>query len=139
MARHLRRAGHGVVFLAVALVGGCSAARDPAAMTELARLHSEPLDVIVLSSHDTLRRGRDTFIIEFRSGDRLVDVGTLRATANMPMPAMAMFATIDVRRTETAGRYTANAEFEMAGTWRMALEWEGPVGRGSVAFSGTVR
>jgi len=134
-----RQAGCGVVFLIAAVLGGCNAAMDPAAMTELQRVSSGPLDVIVLAPHDALRRGTDTFIIEFRSGGRLVDAGTLRATASMPMPSMPMFGNIQVRRTEAAGRYAATGEFDMAGTWRIVLEWEGPAGRGSVAFAGTVR
>ena len=37
------------------------------------------------------------------------------------------------------GRYQATAEFGMAGAWKMAIEWDGPAGRGSVDFEGPVR
>jgi len=139
MDRVATQARFGVVCFIVSLMGGCHGAMDPATMTELQRVNAGPLDVIVLSPHDALHRGADTFVIEFRSGDHLVDVGTLRATASMPMPGTPMFGSIDVQRTETAGQYLAVAEFEMAGTWRITLEWEGPSGSGSVAFVGTVR
>ena len=57
----------------------------------------------------------------------------------MPMPGMPMFGTIDVQRTDVPGRYAATGEFAMAGTWRMTIEWDGPQGRGSVTFSGSVQ
>src|SRR5207249_902548 len=103
-------------------------------MTELQRVKSGRLDVVLLSPHDALRHGKDAFIIEFRSNGTLVDVGTVRATANMPMGGMPMFGTIDVQRTDTPGRYAASGQFDMAGTWRTTVEWDGPAGHGSVMF-----
>ena len=41
--------------------------------------------------------------------------------------------------TVRTGRYEATAEFGMAGAWQMALEWDGPAGRGSVTFEGAVQ
>jgi hypothetical protein len=107
----------------------------------LQRVKSGALEIVLLADHDALRHGKDTFVIDFTStsGGNLVDVGTVRATANMPMPGMAMFGNIDVQRTGVAGRYAANGQFDMAGTWRMTLEWDGPAGTGSLAFSGTVQ
>ena len=114
---------------------------DPAKMTELRRVKSGEMDVVLLSPHDALRHGKDAFTIEFRatSDGHLIDVGTVRASANMPMPGMPMFGSIDVQRTAVPGRYAANGEFSMAGTWRLSVEWDGPAGRGSVSVSGTVQ
>jgi hypothetical protein len=110
-------------------------------MTEVQRVRSGAIDVVVLSPHDALRHGQDTFIIEFQSasGGSRIDVGDVRASANMPMPGMPMFGRIDVQRTDVPGRFMANGSFEMAGTWRMKIEWDGPAGQGSVTFSGTVQ
>jgi hypothetical protein len=96
---------------------------------------------VVLSTHDALRHGKDAFVIEFRSAadGRLVDVGDVRASATMPMPGMPMFGSIDVKRTDVAGRYAADGQFDMAGTWRMTVQWQGAAGQGSVTFSGTVQ
>ena len=122
-----------------AVVSGC--ANGAAKLTELQRLKSGTLDIVLLSPRDGLRHGKDTFTIEFRSmsGGNLVDAGNVRARANMSMPGMPMFGTIDVRRTDVAGRYAADGEFGMAGTWRMTIQWEGPAGQGSVTFPGTVQ
>ena len=119
----------------------CGRANDAATLMELQRVKSGALDVALLSPRDALRHGKDTFIIEFRStsGASLVDVGNVRGSATMPMPGVPMMGGIDVKRTEVAGRYAADSNFEMAGTWRVTLQWEGPAGQGSVTFPGTVQ
>jgi hypothetical protein len=57
----------------------------------------------------------------------------------MTMPGMAMSGGLEIERTSVPGRYHATAEFGMAGAWQMAIEWDGPAGRGSVNFEGTVQ
>jgi hypothetical protein len=113
---------------------------SPANLTELQKVKSGMLDVVLLSPRDALRHGSDTFVIEFRSapGD-LVDVGTVRASASMSMSGTPMMGTIDVARTDVPGRYAATSEFSMAGTWRMTIQWDGPAGTGSVTFPGSVQ
>jgi len=104
------------------------------------RLHSGQLEIVLLSPTGTLRQGRNTFSVEFRGADgRLVDVGTVRASGNMPMPGMVMSSGLQVHRTAIEGRYDANAEFGMAGAWHMALEWDGPAGHDSINFEGAVQ
>jgi YtkA-like len=111
-----------------------------APLTELQRVKSGALDVVLLSPHDGLRHGKDTFAIEFRSNGSLMDAGTVRANATMPMPGSPMFGSIDVSRTDVAGRYTASGQFDMAGTWRLTIDWDGgAAGKGSVTFAGTVQ
>jgi hypothetical protein len=99
------------------------------------------LDVVLLSTSGKLRQGRNTFTVEFRrtGTTTLVDAGAVRASANMPMPGMVMSSGLQVAPTGTRGRYTATAEFGMAGAWQMAIEWDGPTGKGSVNFQGGVQ
>jgi Cu(I)/Ag(I) efflux system membrane protein CusA/SilA len=99
------------------------------------------LDVVLLSPTGALRQGRNAFTIEFRrtGTNTLVDVGTVRASANMPMPGMVMSSGLRVASTGAPGRYSATAEFGMAGAWQMAIEWDGPAGKGSVNFEGGVQ
>ena len=140
MSRQPCRIAWGLIVAAALAGSGCGRARDTADMNELQRVKTGPMTVVLLSSHDALRQGTDTFIIEFRTedGDRLVDVGEIGGTASMAMTGTPMFGSLDVRRTNVPGRYEARAEFSMAGTWRIALEWEGPAGKGAVAFAGSV-
>ncbi len=99
------------------------------------------LDIVLLSSTGTLQLGRNAFRIEFRrtGTTALVDVGTVRASANMPMPGMVMSGGLQVTPTGVPGRYDATADFGMAGAWPMAIEWNGPAGQGSVNFQGGVQ
>jgi Cu(I)/Ag(I) efflux system membrane protein CusA/SilA len=99
------------------------------------------LDVVLSSASGTLRQGRNAFTIEFRQRgtNTLVDVGTVRASANMSMPGMVMSGGLQLAPTGVPGRYSATAEFGMAGAWQMAVEWDGPAGTGSVNFEGGVQ
>ena len=127
----------GLAFLAIATLAGCSGRATT--LTELQKVKSGTIDVVLLSPHEALQHGRDDFVIEFRSAEgTLVDVGDVRANASMPMPGMPMFGSITVQKSATPGRYAASGEFSMAGTWRLTVEWVGPPGPGSVNFSGTV-
>ena len=104
------------------------------------RLSAGNVEIALLSPTGILRQGRNAFSFEFSTKDgRLVDVGTVRASGNMPMPGMVMSSGLQVQRTATAGRYDATAEFGMAGAWHMSLEWDGPMGHGSINFEGAVQ
>ena len=126
--------------LFVILVAACMGCRQAANLTEVQRVRSGAVDIVLLSRDGALHQ-KEPFTIEFRSapGGELVAVGTVRASATMPMPGMPMFGTIDVRPADAPGRYTAKGNLEMTGGWRIALEWDGPTGRGAVNFTGTVQ
>jgi Cu(I)/Ag(I) efflux system membrane protein CusA/SilA len=113
----------------------------PRGLTTIQEVATGDMRIVLLSASGPLRQGRrNAYTIEFRARDgSLVDVGTVRATANMPMPGMVMPGGVELHRTAVAGRYEATAEFGMAGAWQMALEWDGPVGHGSVNFEGAVQ
>jgi hypothetical protein len=112
----------------------------PAAGQVVQQVNASGVRISLLSPTGTLHQGRNVFTIEFRSADgRLVDAGAVRASANMPMPGMVMSSGLQVQRTDVPGRYRASAEFGMAGAWHMALEWDGPAGKGSVNFEGPVQ
>jgi len=115
-------------------------ATEPAAGQVVQQVNAGSVQISLLSPTGTLHQGRNVFTIEFRSADgRLVDAGSVRASGNMPMPGMVMSSGLQVQRTEVVGRYQASAEFGMAGAWHMAIEWDGPVGKGSVNFEGAVQ
>jgi Cu(I)/Ag(I) efflux system membrane protein CusA/SilA len=119
---------------------GSGAATEPAAGQVVQQVTASGVQISLLSPTGTLRQGRNAFTIEFRSGDgRLVDAGAVRASGNMAMPGMAMSSGLRVQRTDVVGRYQATAEFGMAGAWHMAIEWDGPAGKGSVNFEGAVQ
>ena len=111
-----------------------------AGATVVQRVQSGDLQIVLMSPTGTFRQGRNTFTIEFRSArGALVDVGTVRGSANMSMPGMVMSGGFQLTPTGLPGRYQATAEFGMAGAWPMTLQWDGPGGRGSVTFEGMVQ
>jgi len=137
----MRRLGAAVCGLIVVIGSGASGCRGGTArLTELQKVRSGALDVVLLSPREALRHGKDDFVIEFRASDgKLVDVGVVKASASMSMSGVPMLGSVAVERTDVPGRYRADGDFSMAGTWRVAIEWDGPAGKGSVSFSGTVQ
>ena len=138
MIRRLDVASFGLIVVLSSVFVGCGG--GAARLTELQRAKSGTLDVVILSPHDALRHGKDDFIVEFRSAaGTLVDVGDVRATATMSMAGTPMLGSVSVQRTDVPGRYRADGEFSMAGTWRVGIEFDGPAGKGSATFSGSVQ
>jgi len=133
----------GAVAIAVLLwgySGGTGRTTQWAAGQVVQQVMANGVQISLLSSTGTLHQGRNAFTIEFRSSDgRLVDAGSVHASGNMAMPGMVMSSGLLVHRTDIVGRYQATAEFGMAGAWRMAIEWDGPAGQGSVNFEGAVQ
>jgi hypothetical protein len=121
-------------------VAGCRQAELSPPLKELKRAHVNTLDIVFLSEEETLRKGKGSFVLEFRGPDgQLVDVGTVRVNATMTMPGMSpMFGESTVNPTATKGRYDVRSDLSMAGGWRFVIEWSGPAGRGSTSLAGTV-
>ena len=138
IGRRGRRSACAAVLLVVA---GIACGRGGTApLTELQRVRSGNVDVVLLSPNDALRHEKDTFFIELRStsGGALIDGGTLRVNASMSMSGVPMFGAVDVERTDVAGRYEATADLGMAGRWRLTVEWDGAAEPGSASFSASV-
>ena len=76
--------GIAVVFAAFALIS-CGRPTAGSDLIELQRIRSGDLDVVLLSNDGRLSHDTDTMTVEFRRGDTLVDVGTVKAAATMPM------------------------------------------------------
>ena len=114
---------------------------QPPAGAVLQSVRSGDLDITLSNDSGALKMGDNRFRIEFRSARnrQLVDVGDVRLNANMTMPGMAMTGTTSVAKGERPGVYQAAGSFAMSGAWDMTIEWNGPAGRGSAAFKGSVQ
>jgi len=114
--------------------------RTADAGTVVQTLRSGDIEIVLLTPTGTLRSGRTTFTIEFRSpSGALLEMGSVRVAANMPMPGMVMPGNVQVSPADAPGRYTATAEFGMAGAWPIRIDWNGPSGQGSVTLEGSVQ
>ena len=128
------------LLVGLAAVAGCSRPPD-GALKELQTSRVGELEVVLLAPAEALQRGSQGFaLLEFRDGNgMLVDVGTVRVTATMPMPgAPTMSGDSEIKPTPAPGRYEVTTDLSMAGTWHLQVEWNGPAGRGSTRLEPTV-
>jgi hypothetical protein len=125
---------------AIALVTACSSAPQ-GSMRELGRATAGAFDVVLLAPSDSLERGKSFAILEFHdSSGSLVNVGRVTVRATMAHPgAEPMVGGSDVKPTPAPGRYEIATDLTMAGTWDLAIEWDGPTGRGSAKLTPAVR
>ena len=114
---------------------------DTAGQAVVAVVPSGDIDVTVLAPDGALKQGSSVFTIEFRrrGGSELVDVEDVRARATMNMTSMVMPGNLVLTPTGVDGRYQVTAEFAMAGTWRLVIEWTGAAGRATASFDGEVQ
>lgn len=123
------------VMFALLLGYGCGSSPAGSDQIEIHRVRSGDLDVVLLSSDGALTHGKDAFTVEFRRGNDLVDVGTVKGAATMPMAGLpAMMGSVFVDSGDAPGRYTATTDLSMSGGWQLAVEWDGPAGKGRAAF-----
>ena len=128
----------GVFAALIAATLACGGNTGGSDLIELQRVHAGDLDVVLLSNDGTLSHGKDAITIEFRKGEMLVDVGTVKAGASMVMAGMApMLGSIFLEKGDAPGRYTADTDLGMSGGWSLKLEWDGPAGKGSTTMQAT--
>ena len=131
------------LMVVVFVSGGCQQFNGAGGhSTEVGKVRSGNLDVVLLARDAALSRGKETATIEFRSASdgSLVAVDAVMASATMPMGGTSpMVGSIDVQPTATPGRYLATSDLSMAGQWRLTVEWNGPAGRGSATFAPAVQ
>lgn len=126
-----------LVVLVTAACNGSNA--EP--LKEVQRAKTGAMNVVLLSSDESLKQGKGNFAVEFRDdAGNLVDAGTVTVNATMPMAGMApMLGDCTVTPTSTKGRYDVASDLSMSGTWRLQIAWDGPVGKGSISMPGSVR
>lgn len=127
-----------VVIIAALFTASCHTNGAGSDLIEVQRAHVGDLDVVLLSNDGSLTHGKDTFTLEFRRGDTLVDVGTVKAGASMVMAGMApMLGSVFLEKGDAPGRYEAETDLGMSGGWQLKLEWDGPAGKGSTNMQAT--
>jgi hypothetical protein len=130
----------GLVALLLMLLAGCS--RPPeGSLKELQTMRVGELDVVLLSLSDALPQSNGFALLEFRDRNgMLVDVGTVKVSATMPMPgAPTMTGASEIKPTPAPGRYELSTTFSMAGMWHLNVEWIGPAGQGSTRLETTAK
>ena len=86
-----------------------------------------------------LTKGKNSFVIEFTTGDKPLDAGKVTVHTTMGMPGMAPMTAGATLAPDGPGRYRGTIDFADTGTRQTTVSWEGPAGRGSAKFSLPVR
>jgi YtkA-like len=137
----MRRISAALVLTAV--FAGCGpTGSETIELTEVQKVRSGDLEVVLLSRDGTLHLNNTVFTLEFRlsPSGRLVDVGFVKGSATMPMPGMSPISgQVSIQPTSVPGRYSGSTDLGMAGGWQLGLEWEGAAGHGSANLSPTVQ
>ena len=136
----IRTAGW-IAVAAIAMVMSACSQPPQGSMKDIQRTKAGALELVLLGPSDALAQGKGFAILEFHDASgSLVDVGTVKVNATMAMAGMSpMIGGSDVTPTPAPGRYEIVTDFGMAGTWQLAVEWDGPKGPGSARMPGPVR
>ena len=128
-----------VVAVLTLAAAACEGPARDSDLIELQRTRVGDLDVVLLSNDGALTHGTDAVVVEFRRGDTLVDVGTVKGVATMPIQGLApMLGSVFLERGDVPGRYTAETDLSMSGGWQLKIEWDGPAGKGNAILQATV-
>jgi hypothetical protein len=101
---------------------------------------AKDVTVTLLNESGQWRPGRNSFVLEFASGDRKpLDVGKVTLSTSMSMPGMAPMVAGATVEPESAGRYRGTISFPDAGDRQVTVSWDGPAGKSTTRFSVSVR
>lgn len=119
-----------VTLAAVLLIAACGREREvpQAGGKELQQQRTGAYLVTLLHETGQLRVGPARLILEFRrdSDRQLSDAGDVQVHAAMPMPGMPdMVVDTSVKQTAQTGRYEVQANFSMAGAYRLKITFAG--------------
>ncbi len=111
--------------LALAACGNKSNGGEASNLKPIQQQKAGDYTVTVLNETGTLKTGQSKFFLEFRKADnQLADVGEVRLNSLMPMPGMApMSGGASATPSGTPGRYTVEANFQMAGEWNFTVNF----------------
>jgi hypothetical protein len=110
----------GILIIASLLLSACGGTGE---LKTVQTQQAGELMVILLSESGSIKNGANDFVLEFRKGDQLVDVGSVDVAPVMEMPGMGpMMGTASVTPTDTPGRYRVSGGLTMAGLWKFNVK-----------------
>ena len=121
-----------ILSIAASFVAACRGA-NPSNEKVINSVKSGELTITLSSSTGELKNGENDVMITFFDGaGKPVDVGA--ASLNFHMAAMGSMAEMNDRATLTAtgvpGKYRAQVNIEMAGSWEAQVKYQGQHGSG---------
>ena len=128
-----------MVVLAAGLVAGLTGGAFAQEMKVIKAQKVKDLDVRLLSESGQWKQGNNTFVLEFSTDKKPVDVGKATVNTSMPMPGMAPMVVGATVEPDGPGRYKGTISFPDRGDRQVTVAWDGPAGKGSTKFSVPVR
>ncbi len=116
----------------------CHSAATPGSDQVLKSAKSGEMTVTLSNAGGQLKRGENELLLTFAdAAGQPVDVGA--ASLNFHMAAMGSMAEMNDRATltttATPGKYRAQVNVEVGGTWEAQIAWQGAHGTGKVTMN----
>ena len=127
-----------VFLIAISFAAACRSADLSGGEKVIKSTKSGDLTVTLSSSNGELKNGENELMVTFNDASgKPVDVGA--ASLNFHMAAMGSMAEMNDRATltttDTPGKYRAQVNIEMAGTWEAQVKYQGAHGTGQVSMT----
>lgn len=127
-----------VCFAALALITACRDTGSSGDDKVIKFTKSGDLTLTLSSATGGVKKGENDLTIAFADASgKPVDVGA--ASLNFHMPAMGAMAEMNNRATltttETPGKYRAQVNIEMGGTWEAQVKYQGAHGTGQTSMT----
>lgn len=127
-----------IFFTALSFIAACRDTTSSGGDKDIKSTKSGDMTIGLSSATGELKNGENDLMITFTDASgKPVDVGA--ASLNFHMAAMGSMAEMNDRATltttDTPGKYRAQVNIEMAGTWEAQVKYQGQHGAGRVSLS----
>jgi hypothetical protein len=127
-----------IFFTAFSFIAGCRDTGSSGGDKVIKSTKSGEMTITLSSATGELKSGENVLMVTFADASgKPVDVGA--ASLNIHMAAMGSMAEMNDRATltttDTPGKYHAQVNVEMAGTWEAQVKYQGAHGAGQVSMS----
>jgi hypothetical protein len=122
-----------LIFTLTFIAASCGKSSSSVADKAVKSAKAGDLNVTIFSATGELKKGDNDLMVAFTdAAGQPVDVGA--ASLNIHMAAMGTMAEMNnkatLTTTETPGKYRAQVNIEMAGTWEAQVKYQGSHGSG---------
>lgn len=127
-----------ILMFALTLVAACSKSDSPGGEKTIKSAKAGEMTAMLSSATGTLKKGDNDLMLTFTDATgQPVDVGA--ASLNIHMAAMGTMAEMNnkatLTTTETPGKYRAQVNLEMGGTWEAQIKYQGTHGTGQASMT----
>jgi hypothetical protein len=127
-----------IFFTALSFIAACRDTGSSGGDKVIKSTKSGDMTITLSSATGELKSGENVLMVTFADASgKPVDVGA--ASLNIHMAAMGSMAEMNDRATltttDTPGKYRAQVNVEMAGTWEAQVKYQGAHGAGQVSLS----